>query len=211
MVQWLRLRTSTAGNTGLIPDWESSTYRAVWGEKKIQGYLDRTWPGLLFALSRLCCFSSKNCLFSREHPVGGLLSAYLLTFQAPEVKTPERQEVRASRKIWQSRPETCILDSISGSQCDSENILSSLQVFISVSVNGSGVGLRDLPTPPRGLRFAFTKVHLVLTCDPLQGRAHRVHAALTGHLHRELQLQGCRDGLIGAGETSCVTLFHYLP
>ena len=60
MVQWLRLRTSTAGNTGLIPDWESSTYRAVWGKKKIQGYLDRTWPGLLFALSRLCCFSSKN-------------------------------------------------------------------------------------------------------------------------------------------------------
>ena len=96
------------------------------GGKKIQGYLDRPWPGLMLVLSRLCCFSSKNCLFSREHPVGGLLSAYLLTFQAPEVKTPERQAVRAIRKIWQSRSETCTLDSISGSQCDSENILSSL-------------------------------------------------------------------------------------
>lgn len=149
MVQWLRLCTSAAGDTGLIPDWGSSTFRAVWGKIKIQGYLDRTWPGLLFALSRLYCFSSKNCLFSREHPVGGLFSAYLLTFQVPEVKTPERQAVRASRKIWQSRPETCTLDSISGSQCDSENILSSLRVFISVSVNGSGVALKFASPSPR--------------------------------------------------------------
>lgn len=34
VVQWMRLRTSTASDTGLIPDWGSSTYPAVWGGKK---------------------------------------------------------------------------------------------------------------------------------------------------------------------------------
>lgn len=33
MVQWLRLCTSPAGNTGLIPDWGSSTFQVVWGKK----------------------------------------------------------------------------------------------------------------------------------------------------------------------------------
>ena len=39
VVQWLRLRASTAGGTGLIPGWGTKIPHAVWPKKKKSLYL----------------------------------------------------------------------------------------------------------------------------------------------------------------------------
>ena len=117
-------------------------------------------------------------VFQGTSPAGGYALSTSSLSRYLRFKTPVGQPIRGSRRIWLGKPEPCTPASASGS-------LKTLspQASISVSVNGSRVGLRELPVPP-DWKKSFSD--LALTSHPLQAPAHRVHTALTGHLHREL-------------------------